>query len=208
MVDALNTVIRDCHISKTHGLSPDAGIDLEENKNTRVENTLIANCIFEDNIEQAGVLVAKASNSTIKSCTFNRNDGGINLDFSVTGTSRILIKSVDVENDILNCPNHGLLPNDLVMVRKLKPTEHKIVINDRFTYRVLNVIDKDHITLDMNYGVRRADILTASSDFSIRKYEMSELSGVTIDQCVFNNNKSSIYAEQAQHVTVSDCQIN
>ncbi|GAA5219843.1 right-handed parallel beta-helix repeat-containing protein [Membranihabitans marinus] len=207
VVDAIGTQIIDCHIDNTHGAPPAAGIDLEENENTTVENTIIKNCRFTNHTEQAGIVIAKANKSLISSCNFTKNKMGINIDLAGTGTSKVSITSVDLKTNQIHAPNHGLKVHDLVMLRALRKTEEKMVNNHRYTFRVYEVVDKDHITLSYNYGANPVTLLSASKDYYLRKYELSEIEGTTIDNCTFIDNGASIYAEQAKNVTVKNCKI-
>jgi parallel beta-helix repeat protein len=196
--------VRNSTMRNTFGQLPAAGIDLEANEGTQVINTVIDNCLFENNVDQGGVAVLRAKRAVISNCTFRGNLTACNVDLAGTAVNLFDIESIDASSDeITTTSPHGLSIGDYVRFRTLAggvlPTP---ITSTTVTYRVFSTPTDSTFSISSNYKFGEIDITGSGTlPLQIRQYQIEENSDITFSNNILIGNNNNFYAEQAARLS-------
>lgn len=201
VVHAKFTLVDGCEIYGTTGDAPAAGIDLEANADTVVEDSIISNCYFHDNDDQGGVAVLKAKRSLITGCVFRNNLFGVNID---TAGTAIVYQSVAIDptTDRIQLVAHGFKVGDLVRLRTVGGVMPGGAPSSTIAMFVFSVPDADHFTVSTDYKANQINFTDAGTNVQAGKYDLTTNDQTTITGCLFEGNAHGVYGENSGSATV------
>ncbi len=203
---AKSTLIQNCDIFGTSGESPAAGIDLEANPDTTVEDTVIRDCHIHDNLQQGGIAHFMAVRTIIDGCKLENNLVAVNIDTTGIHIVHKAVASVDGATGRIVVPAHDWKVGDMVRFRKMPGGALPAgVASNSSVFFVLSVINADTVVLSTNYNgdpfhPGNAGVLP----LQMGRYLENDNCDITISNCIISGGASGgggIYAEQGARVT-------
>ncbi len=186
---------------------PQAGIDLEANTAAQdVSDVTIIGNKFYDITAQAGLFIATASNVVVTGNTFRNNSVGITISSVTANTNEKAVVSVDHTTDQFEITGHGLSVGDRLFISVPDGSTIPAGAVEGSTYRVLSVVDADHVTLSTYWNALPLNITSNGTlPFSFRVYREDKLNNIVISDNTFKDMiTQAVFGDVATVVNITD----